>query len=123
MHFVILYQIHHLKNKDIVQCINTFNLIISGLLLGKIDKKKAILTFSGYADKTASEKKMVRNVRSEGDCYFNTGDVLVMDHYGYFYFKDRTGDTFKYALYFLLHPGTSYISMFLQLSDIRFNNY
>nr|AII21954.1 fatty acid transport protein 3 [Sesamia inferens] len=67
-----------------------------GLLLGKIDKKKAILTFSGYADKTASEKKMVRNVRAEGDCYFNTGDVLVMDHYGYFYFKDRTGDTFRW---------------------------
>ncbi|KAF9799877.1 hypothetical protein SFRURICE_017112 [Spodoptera frugiperda] len=67
-----------------------------GLLLGKIDAKKAILTFAGYADKTASEKKMVRNVRSEGDCYFNTGDVLVMDHYGYFYFKDRTGDTFRW---------------------------
>lgn len=67
-----------------------------GLLLGKIDKTKAILTFSGYADKTASEKKMVRNVRIDGDCYFNTGDVLVMDHYGYFYFKDRTGDTFRW---------------------------
>ncbi|XP_022818466.1 long-chain fatty acid transport protein 1-like [Spodoptera litura] len=67
-----------------------------GLLLGKIDAKKAILTFAGYADKTASEKKMVRNVRNEGDCYFNTGDVLVMDHYGYFYFKDRTGDTFRW---------------------------
>lgn len=67
-----------------------------GLLLGKIDPKKAILTFAGYADKTASEKKMVRNVRIEGDCYFNTGDILVMDHYGYFYFKDRTGDTFRW---------------------------
>ncbi|OWR46207.1 FATP protein [Danaus plexippus plexippus] len=67
-----------------------------GLLLGKIDPKKAILTFAGYADKTASEKKMVRNVRVEGDCYFNTGDILVMDHYGYFYFKDRTGDTFRW---------------------------
>ncbi|XP_075985407.1 fatty acid transport protein 3 [Anticarsia gemmatalis] len=67
-----------------------------GLLLGKIDKRKAILTFSGYSDKSASEKKMVRNVRTEGDCYFNTGDVLVMDHYGYFYFKDRTGDTFRW---------------------------
>ncbi|CAK1591339.1 unnamed protein product [Parnassius mnemosyne] len=67
-----------------------------GLLLGKIDPKKAILTFSGYADKTASEKKMVRNVKVENDCYFNTGDILVMDHYGYFYFKDRTGDTFRW---------------------------
>ncbi|XP_048001330.1 long-chain fatty acid transport protein 1-like [Leguminivora glycinivorella] len=66
-----------------------------GLLLGKIDAKKAILTFAGYADKTASDKKMVRNVKKEGDCYFNTGDILVMDHFGYFYFKDRTGDTFR----------------------------
>ncbi|CAH0403099.1 unnamed protein product [Chilo suppressalis] len=67
-----------------------------GVLLGKIDKKKAILTFAGYADKTASEKKMVRNVKVDGDCYFNTGDILVMDHFGYFYFKDRTGDTFRW---------------------------
>ncbi|XP_050668157.1 long-chain fatty acid transport protein 1 [Leptidea sinapis] len=67
-----------------------------GLLLGKIDPKQAILTFAGYADKTASEKKMVRNVKVDGDCYFNTGDILVMDHYGYFYFKDRTGNTFRW---------------------------
>lgn len=68
---------------------------VTGLLLGKIDPKKAILTFSGYADKSASAKKMVTNVKKEGDCYFNTGDILVMDHFGYFYFKDRTGDTFR----------------------------
>ncbi|XP_063833689.1 long-chain fatty acid transport protein 1-like [Ostrinia nubilalis] len=67
-----------------------------GVLLGKIDPKKAILTFAGYADKTASEKKMVRDVKLDGDCYFNTGDILVMDHFGYFYFKDRTGDTFRW---------------------------
>lgn len=67
-----------------------------GLLLGKIDPKKPILNFAGYADKTASEKKMVHNVRKEGDCYFNSGDVFVMDHFGYFYFKDRTGDTFRW---------------------------
>ncbi|KAI5641228.1 AMP-binding enzyme domain-containing protein [Phthorimaea operculella] len=67
-----------------------------GLLLGKIDASKAITTFAGYADKTASEKKMVRDVRVEGDCYFNTGDILVMDYFGYFYFKDRTGDTFRW---------------------------
>lgn len=67
-----------------------------GLLLGKIDPKKAILTFAGYADKTASEKKMVRDVKMNGDCYFNTGDIMVMDHFGYFYFKDRTGDTYRW---------------------------
>lgn len=32
----------------------------------------------------------------EGDAYFNTGDLLVMDAYGYIYFKDRLGDTFRY---------------------------
>lgn len=67
-----------------------------GLLLGKIDKKKVILSFAGYADKKASEKKMVLNVKNEGDCFFNSGDVFVMDHFGYFYFKDRTGDTFRW---------------------------
>ena len=25
-----------------------------------------------------------------------TGDVLVMDQFGYFYFRDRTGDTFRW---------------------------
>ena len=25
-----------------------------------------------------------------------TGDVLVMDNYGYMYFRDRTGDTFRW---------------------------
>jgi acyl-coenzyme A synthetase/AMP-(fatty) acid ligase len=24
-----------------------------------------------------------------------SGDILVMDEYGYLYFKDRTGDTFR----------------------------
>jgi solute carrier family 27 fatty acid transporter 1/4 len=26
---------------------------------------------------------------------FFLGDILVMDEYGYLYFKDRTGDTFR----------------------------
>lgn len=27
---------------------------------------------------------------------FPVGDVLVMDKYGYMYFRDRTGDTFRW---------------------------
>lgn len=27
------------------------------------------------------------------------GDILVMDELGYFYFRDRTGDTFRYAVH------------------------
>lgn len=28
--------------------------------------------------------------------YCSTGDILVMDELGYMYFKDRTGDTFRW---------------------------
>ena len=30
------------------------------------------------------------------DLLFFTGDVLIMDEFGYFYFQDRTGDTFRW---------------------------
>ena len=31
----------------------------------------------------------------KGDMYFRSGDILVKDEFGYLYFKDRTGDTFR----------------------------
>lgn len=65
------------------------------MFVGRINPKKALRSFTGYVDKQASEKKILRNVFVEGDQYFNSGDILVMDEYGYFYFKDRTGDTFR----------------------------
>ncbi|XP_033225126.1 long-chain fatty acid transport protein 4-like [Belonocnema kinseyi] len=67
-----------------------------GVFVGKINPKKAVNDFSGYADKKASEKKIIRDVFKKGDRVFNSGDILVMDEYGYFYFKDRTGDTFRW---------------------------
>lgn len=66
-----------------------------GILVGKINKKRAINNFSGYADQKATEKKIIKNVFSKDDLYFNTGDILVQDEFGYYYFKDRTGDTFR----------------------------
>lgn len=67
-----------------------------GIFVGKINPKKAINDFSGYADKKASEQKIIHNVFKKGDRVFNSGDILVMDELGYFYFKDRTGDTFRW---------------------------
>ncbi|XP_030375080.1 long-chain fatty acid transport protein 4 [Scaptodrosophila lebanonensis] len=67
-----------------------------GLLIGKVDSKRAVSAFHGYADKGASEQKLLRNVYSKGDVFFNSGDMVVCDILGYFYFKDRTGDTFRW---------------------------
>lgn len=67
-----------------------------GVFIGKINPKRVLSSFSGYADKKASEKKVVRDVFKEGDAYFNSGDILVTDILAYFYFKDRTGDTFRW---------------------------
>ncbi|XP_018351249.1 PREDICTED: long-chain fatty acid transport protein 4 [Trachymyrmex septentrionalis] len=67
-----------------------------GVFVGKINSKKVINDFSGYADKKASEQKIVHDVFKKGDRVFNSGDILVMDELGYFYFKDRTGDTYRW---------------------------
>lgn len=67
-----------------------------GIFIGKINPKRAVSAFSGYADKKASEKKIIHDVFNKGDLYFNSGDILVQDILGYFFFKDRTGDTFRW---------------------------
>uniref|UniRef100_A0A1B0BPD5 Long-chain-fatty-acid--CoA ligase n=1 Tax=Glossina palpalis gambiensis TaxID=67801 RepID=A0A1B0BPD5_9MUSC len=68
----------------------------TGLLVAKVDPRRAVTSFHGYADQKASEKKLLRNVFKKGDVYFNSGDLIVVDILGYFYFKDRTGDTFRW---------------------------
>ncbi|MES2861224.1 MAG: long-chain-acyl-CoA synthetase [Pseudomonadota bacterium] len=52
--------------------------------------------FSGYADKAASEKKILTDVFTRGDRWFRTGDLMRQDSEGYFYFIDRIGDTFRW---------------------------
>ena len=53
-------------------------------------------SYSGYADKAASEKKILRDVFEKGDAWFRTGDLMREDEEGYFYFVDRIGDTFRW---------------------------
>ncbi len=67
-----------------------------GELLGKIDPKKVNTRFDGYADKQATEKKILRDVLEKGDSYFRTGDLLRRDAKGYYYFVDRIGDTYRW---------------------------
>lgn len=59
-------------------------------------KQDARHNFAGYADKAASEKKILRNVYAPGDQWFRTGDLMKQDADGYFYFVDRVGDTFRW---------------------------
>lgn len=52
--------------------------------------------FSGYADKAASERKILRDVFVRGDRWFRTGDLMKQDSEGYIYFIDRIGDTYRW---------------------------
>ncbi|XP_062994074.1 long-chain fatty acid transport protein 2-like [Elgaria multicarinata webbii] len=66
----------------------------TGLLLAKITR---LNPFFGYAgDHKETEKKILRDVLKKGDAYFNSGDLMMQDHEGFIYFKDRVGDTFRW---------------------------
>ena len=52
--------------------------------------------FEGYTDPEASQKKILRDVFEPGDAWFRTGDLMRKDERGFFYFVDRTGDTFRW---------------------------
>ncbi|KAK4297266.1 hypothetical protein Pmani_030308 [Petrolisthes manimaculis] len=67
-----------------------------GEFVGLIKKNDAARDFHGYADKKATQKKILKDVRTKGDTAFKSGDILVMDELGYLYFRDRTGDTFRW---------------------------
>ena len=34
-----------------------------------------------------NKKKIIQDVRKKGDVYFRSGDIVVMDKYGWLYFK------------------------------------
>ena len=52
--------------------------------------------YVGYADQTASKRKVLTDVFKRGDAWFATGDLMRQDRDGYFYFVDRIGDTFRW---------------------------
>lgn len=67
-----------------------------GQLVGKVVTGDPVNGFSGYVDGGATDKKIARNVFRYGDMAFLSGDILIQDEYGYVYFCDRTGDTFRW---------------------------
>lgn len=69
-----------------------------GEAMGQIlnDPSRPSNRFEGYADKAASERKILRDAFAPGDAWFRSGDLMRKDSLGYFYFVDRIGDTFRW---------------------------
>jgi citronellyl-CoA synthetase len=65
----------------------------TGLLLGEISQSNPFL---GYTSEEATESKILHNVFTEGDEWFNTGDLIRDIGFGHIQFIDRTGDTFRW---------------------------
>ncbi len=65
----------------------------SGLLLAKVTERSP---FDGYTNAEEGEKKLLRNGFKNGDCWFNTGDLVRKMGYRHIQFVDRTGDTFRW---------------------------
>lgn len=67
-----------------------------GLMIGAVDSKRVDRRFDGYTDSVATNKKNLHDVFAPNDTYFNTGDLLYRDAAGFFFWADRTGDTFRW---------------------------
>uniref|UniRef100_A0AAR2KL18 long-chain-fatty-acid--CoA ligase n=1 Tax=Pygocentrus nattereri TaxID=42514 RepID=A0AAR2KL18_PYGNA len=67
-----------------------------GVLVGWINQQDPLRRFDGYANQEATNKKIVHNVFKKGDSAYLSGDLMVMDELGYMYFRDRSGDTFRW---------------------------
>ena len=60
-----------------------------GEFVGKIVKGHPSRGFDGYVDKEATQKKIAHDVMKKGDMWFRSGDLLIMDEFGWMYFVDR----------------------------------
>jgi citronellyl-CoA synthetase len=65
----------------------------TGLLLGEISEANP---FVGYTSKEATDSKIIHDVFTKGDSWFNTDDLIRDIGYGHVQFVDRTGDTFRW---------------------------
>ena len=64
-----------------------------GLLLSKITDRAP---FDGYSDEDATKKKLLQDGFKDGDCWFDTGDLVRQQGFRHVSFVDRLGDTFRW---------------------------
>ncbi|KAF2476547.1 acetyl-CoA synthetase-like protein [Lindgomyces ingoldianus] len=68
-----------------------------GELLYKLDPSNPGRKFQGYfGNASATNSKILRDVKRKGDAYFRTGDLMRWDKEGRWWFVDRIGDTFRW---------------------------
>jgi fatty-acyl-CoA synthase len=69
-----------------------------GELISEIvfDPMKPGQRFDGYADRGATDAKIMRDVFKKGDMWFRSADLVRRDRHNYYYFIDRLGDTFRW---------------------------
>uniref|UniRef100_A0A1I8B9W8 Long-chain-fatty-acid--CoA ligase n=1 Tax=Meloidogyne hapla TaxID=6305 RepID=A0A1I8B9W8_MELHA len=67
-----------------------------GEIAAAIHPNNPILRFEGYVDRSATKNKLIENCDRKGDTVFSSGDILYWDKFGYLYFKDRRGDTYRW---------------------------
>lgn len=65
----------------------------TGLLIGKITNRSP---FDGYTDPEKNKSSIMHNVFTQGDSYFNTGDLVRDIGFRHAQFVDRLGDTFRW---------------------------
>ncbi|CAJ0932731.1 unnamed protein product, partial [Mesorhabditis belari] len=68
----------------------------TGAMVSTIRADNPLLQFEGYLNRKETDSKIIRDVFAKGDSCFVSGDLLHWDRLGYVYFKDRTGDTFRW---------------------------
>lgn len=68
----------------------------TGAMVSTIRKNNPLLQFEGYLNEKETTKKILHDVFCKGDSCFLSGDILHLDRLGYVYFKDRTGDTYRW---------------------------
>ena len=64
-----------------------------GLLISEVTELRP---FDGYTDPKANETKLLRNVFKQGDCWFNSGDLVRRQGWQHIQFVDRLGDTYRW---------------------------
>src|SRR4029077_13505666 len=69
-----------------------------GEAIGRLpgDRRNIGGVVGGYTNCQASAQMVLRDVFAPGDAWFRTGDLMRQDARGFFYFVDRTGDTYRW---------------------------